>query len=258
MRVLIAALAAAAALAGPLPSPARAAETKAVLCPEAYKMMEDDSLLGVMVEAAFDSNYTVAKDSDDGADCVWPVQRLAYDGFDLLVTARGRVGGMGAGEPARLSAYIMRADPSRPALDGPGLVTPVLDFAEVGTFGNPGDLTAVTFGGRDGFTARSVSVNQGYSFDDLDLFLFDHDRIVVADPLRLGAGNGGAMEDAKDIVEVEGRADLDTPTSGRVTLTFDVSNKGRKRRETAVVRLDGTKWAVESGSLPKELGEIGQ
>lgn len=257
MRVLIAALAAAAALAGPLSSPAWA-ETKTVLCPEAYKMMEDDSLLGVMVEAAFDSNYSIAKDSDDGADCVWPVQRLTYDGFDLLVTARGRVGGMGAGEPARLSAYFLRADPSRPALDGPGLVAPVPDFAAVGTFGNPGDLAAVKFGGRDGFTARSGSVNQGYSSSDLNLFLFDHDRIVVADPLQLGAGNGGAVEDEKDIVQVDGRADLDTPTAGRVTLTFDVSNKGRKRRETAVVRLDGTKWAVVSGSLPKELGEIGQ
>ncbi|MGF6228666.1 hypothetical protein QFZ27_002621 [Inquilinus ginsengisoli] len=257
MKMLIAALAAAAALAGPLSPPARA-ETKTVLCPEAYGMMEDDSLLGVMVEAAFDSNYSIAKDSDDGADCVWPVQRLTYDGFDLLVTARGRVGGMGAGEPARLSAYIMRADPSRPALDGPGLVTPVLDFAEVGTFGNPGDLAAVTFGGRDGFTARSGSVNQGYSFNDLNLFLFDHDRIVVADPLRIGAGNGGAVEDEKDIVEVKSRADLDKPAAGRVTLTYDVSNKGRKRSEAVVVRLDGTTWVVESGALPKELAEIGQ
>lgn len=252
MRMLIAALAAAAALAG---SPALAA-TKAVLCPEVDAAMQDDSLLSVMVEAAFD--YSIAKDSDNGADCVWPVRRLAYDGFDLLVTARGRVGGMGAGEPARLSAYIMRADPSRPALDGPGLVIPVPDFAEVGTFGNPGDLAAVKFGGRDGFTARSGSVNQGYSFDELNLFLFDHDRIVVADPLRIGAGNGGAMEDEKDIVEVKGRADLDKPAAGRVTLTYDVSNKGRKRSETAVVRLDGTTWVVESGALPKELGEIGQ
>lgn len=252
MRMLIAALAAAAALAG---SPALAA-TKAVLCPEVDAAMQDDSLLSVMVEAAFD--YSIAKDSDNGADCVWPVRRLAYDGFDLLVTARGRVGGMGAGEPARLSAYIMRADPSRPALDGPGLVIPVPDFAEVGTFGNPGDLAAVKFGGRDGFTARSGSVNQGYSFDELNLFLFDQDRIVVADPLRLGAGNGGAMEDEKDIVEIKGRADLDKPAAGRMTLTFDVSNKGRKRSETAVVRLDVTKWVVESGAMPKELGEIGQ
>lgn len=252
MRMLIAALAATAALAG---SPALAA-TKAVLCPEAYKMMEDDSLLGVMVEAAFD--YTIAKDSETGTDCIWPVQRLAYDGFDLLVTARGRVGGMGAGEPAQLSAFIMRADPSRPGLDGPGLVTPVLDFAAVGTFGNPGELEAVKFGGRDGLVVRSGSVNQGYAFFDLNLFLFDRDRIIAADPLRTGAGNGGAMEDAKDVVEVEGRADFDKPAAGRLTLTFEVSNKGRKRSETVVARLDGTAWVVESGAMPKELAEIGQ
>lgn len=255
MRLLIPALAAGMLATAALPA---LADTKPVLCPETDGMLQDDSLLGVMVEAAFDSNYSIAKDSDDGADCVWPVRRLTYDGFDLLITARGRVGGMGAGEPARLSAYIMRADPSRPGLDGPGLVTPVLDFAEIGTFGQPGDLEAVTFGSRDGFVARSGSVNQGYSFNQLNLFLFDHDRIVVADPLQIGAGNGGAMENQKDIVEVKGRADLDKPAAGRMTLTFDVSNKGRKRSETVVVRLDGTTWVVESGAMPKELAEIGQ
>ncbi|WP_342237695.1 hypothetical protein [Inquilinus sp. OTU3971] len=256
MKMLIAALAAAAAMAGPL-APARA-ETKTVLCPETDAMLQDDSLLGVMVEAALNSSYTMAKDTDDGVDCLWPVQRLAYDGFDLLIMARGRVGGMGHGEAARLSAYIMRPDPSRPGLDGPGFVTAIPDFADVGTYGHPGELSAVKFGGHNGLVVRSVAVYQGFSFTDLSLFLLENDRITAAEPLRIGAGNGGAAEEEKDIVEVEGRYDLDKPAAGRMTLTFAVTDKGQKRSETAVARLDGAKWVIESGALPKELDEIGQ
>ncbi|WP_225767365.1 hypothetical protein [Inquilinus sp. Marseille-Q2685] len=208
MRLLFAALAAGMIATAALPAPA---ETTPVLCPEADGMMRDDAMLGVLVEAALNSSYTMAKDTDDGVDCLWPVQALSYDGFDLLVMARGRVGGMGHSEPARLSAYILRPDPSRPGLEGPGFVTAIPDFADVGTYGNPGELSAVRFGGRDGLAVRSVAVYQGFSFTDLNLFLIENDRISAAEPLRIGAGNGGAAEDEKDIVAVEGRYDLDKP-----------------------------------------------
>ncbi|MGK9164808.1 hypothetical protein KXR53_00840 [Inquilinus limosus] len=250
------ALAAGMVAAGSL-SPALA-ETKTVLCPEVDRMLDDDMPLAVLVEAALNSSYTIAKDTDEGVECQWPVQALAYDGFDLLVMARGRVGGMGHGEAARLSAYILRPDPSRPALDGPGLVTAIPDFADVGTYGNPGELTAVRFGGRDGFVIQSLAVYQGFSFTDINLYLLDRDRIAAAEPLRIGASNGGAVEQQAEIVEAKGSYALDKPVAGRMTLSFAVANKGRKRSEQAVARLEGTKWVIESGALPPELDEIGQ
>ncbi|MGK9231040.1 hypothetical protein KXS07_03315 [Inquilinus limosus] len=255
MRLLFAVLA-----AGMLATAASSAlaETKPVLCPEADGMLQDDAMLGVLVEAALNSSYIMAKDTDDGVDCLWPVQALTYDGFDLLIMARGRVGGMGHGEPARLSAYILRPDPSRPALDGPGFVTAIPDFTDVGTYGNPGELEAARFNGRDGFVIRSVAVYQGFSFTDINLYLLGNDRITAAEPLRIGASNGGAVEQEGEIVQVEGRYDLDKPAAGRMALSFAVTNKGRKRSEQAVARLDGTKWVIESGAVPPELDEIGQ
>ncbi len=219
------------------------------LCPETAGKLRRDPALATALRVAL-PQAVMAVEGRHEVECHWPAKLLSFPGADVLIMAKGRVGGMGHSEPAELSAYVLRRENGVPRL-----VTVARDFASLGTMGNPGDIAATRFGGDDAMTIVSGGVYQGYSYSDLNLYVFRGGRITAMKTVRIGGSNSGAKEDPKDMVEVEGSFELDRPAPRSMTLRFAVTDKGRKRRETVVMRAQETEWAIESGRLPPEMDE---
>ncbi|TDR94808.1 hypothetical protein [Enterovirga rhinocerotis] len=234
-----------------LASPAAARDPAGAdaLCPESTTKLRRDPALAAAVKAAL-PRAVVLPGGRGEASCHWPAKLLAFQGAEVLIMAKGRVGGMGHSEPAELSAFVLRRENGASRL-----VTVARDFTALGTMGNPGAIAAGRFGGDDAMTIESGGVFQGYSYSDLHLYLFRAGRIVAMKPIRLSASNAGAKEDEKEIVDVEGIFELDRPEPRSMTLRFAVTDKGSKRREIVVLKAQDTDWTVESGRLPPEMDE---
>lgn len=249
MRYAHLAIALCAALNGLVSPPRAGAQQRSELCSTARAMVDGDKAIAAAVGVALG---TPAYAPEDASDCLDPVKLLSFRGADVLIVARAS-GEPAISVPAVLSAYVLRrkADEMR-------LVTVVREFATIGTYGNPGALAPASFAGHDAFTVTSRAVHQGYSFDDLHLFVFRDGGLVGMDSIRIGASNGGAMEDDKKVISVSAEVAIGAPKPDNLTLSYTVTTKGAERREKLVLAPAGTKWATVFGVAPPELDQIGR
>lgn len=217
------------------------------ICPEDKSTLDKDAALTSAATLALGS-LDYLPEANAGADCISVVQLLDYADADVLLTNKLRVGGMGHGEPATLSAHVIGEKDGKPAV-----VRTFADFTTIGTWGSAGDITKTSLGGDDAFTANSGGTFQGYTYSDLDIYIFRDGKLIAPEGISIGGDNSGAKEDDAEVISIDGTFALDKPQSGQVTVDYAISDKGTKSNETVVFALDGNKWKVVSGKQPLEL-----
>jgi hypothetical protein len=220
---------------------AHAQPARPMLCPDATEALQRDPAMQAAVNVAL-KGFGKASEGE----CLYPHTLLKFAAADVLIVNKTRVGGTGHSESASLSAYVLRSDRGAPRL-----VTVYRDFADIGTMGEPGEIKAAKVAGDDAILALPGGIFQGYSFTDLTLFVFRGGKLISLSAVRVNASSVGAKEDEKDAVQVDGAYQLDTPAPGKLTVDFAINNKGAKRSERVVYRLEGDKWVVESGKVPE-------
>jgi hypothetical protein len=218
------------------------------LCAAAKKQVEADPQLGVAVATAFGKTTF----SGTGEDCVYPLKSLHYATADVLIAQPGEPGQACHGCEALLSAYVFRR------LDGGlKLVRVYRKFAELGTFGAVGDISAVELGGDDGMAIESGGTFQGYSSTAVDFYAFRAGQLIslTNTPIIVAADNGGAQVDPTKTIEVTGKWSVDPTDKTALVVDYKIKANGAERAERVVWRLQGKSLVLSSGHVPPEVSE---
>jgi hypothetical protein len=226
----------------PAPSKSQAIES---FCAAAKENVSSDSRLSEAAKAVFGS----PEFSSQNEDCIYPLQVLHYAGADVLLAIGNAPGQACHGCTASLSAYAMRRKAS-----GLQLVKRFIDFGQLGSSGNPGEISPIEIVGDDGFVVESGGTFQGYTSSSLDCYVFRQGRIVHLVPtLALSADNSGVGEDSTKEVSVDGAWTIGHPAKDNLSIEYKVVTKGRTSISRAVWEFRGDKLLLKSGLIPPEL-----
>jgi len=220
----------------------------AALCAAAKKPVAADPRLAAAVAAAFGR----APSNAAGEDCLYPLKVLQYAAADVLVLQAGEPGKRCHGCAAPLSAYVLRR------VDGGlKLVRRYRKFAELGTFGAVGDISAVEIDGDDGMAIESGGMFQGYGFSVVDFYAFHAGQLVSLNstPIIVAADNSGAMTDPNKAIEETAKWFFDPADKGALVVDYKIKAGGATRVERVVWRLQGGSLVLFRGRIPKEVSE---
>ncbi len=228
------------------PAPSKSQATQ-LFCAAAKENVSLDSRLSEAVKVVFGSpGYT-----SQNKECIYPLQVLRYADTDVLLAIGNAPGEACHGCTASLSAYVMRRKAG-----GLRLVKRFIDFGEVGSSGNPGEISPVEIVGDDGFVVESGGTFQGYTSSSLDCYVFRQGRIVHLVPtIALSADNSGAMTDPTETVSVDGKWTIGRPAKNNLSINYKVVTKSRTSIGHAVWEIRGDKLLLKRGSIPPELKE---
>ena len=136
------------------------------------------------------------------------------------------------------------------------LVNKAIDFGQAGTFGSPGDISAIRIGRDDGMAIESGGTFQGHTLMLLDFYAFHAGRVVhvEASPrMVLSASDGGAVGDSGPNTDVSGSWTIAPGASNTLRVEYRVSVGRRRSRASATWRLIGERWVLSAGALPAAL-----
>jgi hypothetical protein len=90
----------------------------------------------------------------------------------------------------------------------------IIDFAETGTWGDPGTITPMQIGSDDAIAIENEATFQGQTISRRDLYAFRGGRVVkmTPDAVFLSTSNEGAMTDPRKVVKVDASWALDPAT----------------------------------------------
>lgn len=219
------------------------------LCAAAAKPVQADFKLSEAVRAVFGPPTFSAT----AGECIYPLQVLRYASADVLLTQGNVPGDACHGCSAHLSAYVLRR-----AGGGLKLAARFIDFADAGTFGGAGDVTPLTIGGDDGLVIEGGGTFQGYSFTNLDFYVFKAGRVVhltAAPAITISANNGGAMTDHRQVIDVTGSWSIPAAPGTELAVDYKIKAHGRSRVEHLVWTLTGSQLVLTHGRVPAEVGE---
>ena len=189
--------------------------------------------------------------SQQDAACIYPLQVLRYGSADVLLTMGNEPGQACHGCSASLSVYFL-------ARTGGGLklVNKAIDFGQAGTFGSPGDISAIRIGQDDGIAIESGGTFQGHTSTMLDFYAFHAGRVVHVEAtprVGLSASDGGAVGDSGPVTDVSGSWTIPPGASDTLRVEYRVSVGKRRSRTSATWRLVGERWVLLGGALPAAL-----
>ena len=229
------------------------AQSLRTFCAAAAKPVQSDSRLSDAVRAVFGPVSFGSK----AEECIYPLKVLRYASADVLLTQGNVPGDACHGCSAYLSAYVLRR--------AGGDLKPVarfVDFAEVGTFGAAGDVSPVTIGGDDGLAIEGGGAFQGYSFTNLDLYVFRSGHVVhleASPPIAISADDSGARTDGEQPTSVVGSWSVPSAPGNIVEVEVDykIRAQGRSRVEHLAWTIVGSRLILTRGRLPTEVTKAG-
>lgn len=212
-----------------LPTGARAQGIRS-FCAAARQHVTADYRLSEAVRQVFGEPYYGVSSEQDAA-CIYPLQVLLYGSADVLLTIGNEPGQACHGCSASLSAYFL-------ARMGGGLklVNKTIDFGQAGTFGSPGDISAVRIGRDDGIAIESGGTFQGHTFTMLDFYAFHAGRVVHVEAMPrvgLSASDGGAIADGSPVTNVSGSWTISPGANDTLRVEYQVSVGRRRSRASA-------------------------
>ena len=223
------------------------AQTRAGVCHEARDSLARAPELALQIATAFGAPNFAAQGEEN---CIYPVKSIDYRDALVLITSAGAPGAACHACAAQLSAAVLRRAGARLVL-----ARRFDDFAQAGSFGNPGEITRIELSGDDGFVIASGGTWQGQSFLSADVFVFRRGRLVQlkAEPaLQLEYSNAGYVDSKRKEITVGAKWRV---AGAAIHVTWDVSARGRRRAVEAVWRDEGASLRLVEGRVPPELLE---
>ncbi len=187
-------------------------------------------------------------------ECEYPLQILHVNAGEVLIAI--------GNDPeqsichtceAKLSAYILTYEDGKLRRK-----SQFLDFGTAGSWGAPGNISAIEIAGIDGISVESGWFDYGYGVTSLDIYMFRDEKaqsVIEYPKIIIDATNEGAVA-ADKIVKVNGEWGIDSKTS-TLFVNYKVTNSGRVFERKTVWHIVDNKIVLESGSISKELIEAG-
>lgn len=218
-------------------------------CKAAKDHVGAGSDLSAAVSAAFGQ---ISYDSD-ASECEYPLKTVAFGTSQILIAIGNVPGNSCRGCGATLSAYLLQLDNGASHRKAQSL-----DFATAGSWGTPGKISPIEIAGDDGIGVESGEYNHGYGRTGLDIYLF-HGRgirqILTSPKIILTATNEGAI-DASKATSIDALWGVESGESS-VFVDYKITRAGVVSGQRAVWRFDGDRFILKSGSVPKDIVEIG-
>jgi hypothetical protein len=210
-------------------------------------------MISAAVEKVFGQPHYAASSPGDSGECIYPLKVLRFATADVLLTIGNVPGESCHGCAACLSAYVLRREAG-----GSRLVSRIIDFAETGTWGDPGTITPIQIGSDDAIAIESGGTFQGYSMSVLNLYAFRGGRAVnmTSDGVFLSTSNAGAMTDPRKVVNADGSWALDPKTRTKLSVDYKIHRGGKISRTQVVWALRGNKSVIVKGSEPPEIAQL--